>query len=82
MDPSLLDVYLVSAWIREIHPLLWRRFLVRADSTLAVAVFSATGHRHVITQPSVPDAIGPRTWRRPWLCEVCPAVGPGPHVCP
>ena len=32
-----------------------------------VAVFSATGRRRVITQPSVPDAIGPRTWRRPWL---------------
>jgi hypothetical protein len=35
MDPSLPNVYLVHVWIREIHPLLWRRFLVRADSTLA-----------------------------------------------
>jgi hypothetical protein len=34
---------------------------------IPVAVFSATGHRRVLTQPSVPDAIGPRTWRRPWL---------------
>jgi hypothetical protein len=33
----------------------------------------------------VPDAIGPRTWRRPWLrgsAEVCPAAVPGAHVCP
>jgi hypothetical protein len=29
------DAYLVYAWIRDIHPLLWRRVLVRADSTLA-----------------------------------------------
>jgi len=27
--------YLIYAWIREIHPLFWRRFLVRCDSTLA-----------------------------------------------
>jgi hypothetical protein len=29
------DAYLVYVWIRDIHPLLWRRLLVRADSTLA-----------------------------------------------
>jgi hypothetical protein len=29
------DAYLVYVWIRDIHPLLWRRVLVRADSTLA-----------------------------------------------
>jgi hypothetical protein len=28
-------VYCVHVWIREIHPMLWRRFLVRSDSTLA-----------------------------------------------
>ena len=28
-------VYLIHAWIRGIHPMLWRRFLVRSDSTLA-----------------------------------------------
>jgi hypothetical protein len=27
--------YCVHVWIREIHPMLWRRFLVRSDSTLA-----------------------------------------------
>jgi len=27
--------YLIYAWIREIHPLLWRRLLLRSDSTLA-----------------------------------------------
>jgi hypothetical protein len=32
---SVPDPYLVYVWIREIHPLLWRRFLVRAESTLA-----------------------------------------------
>jgi hypothetical protein len=32
---NALDAYLVYVWIRDIHPLLWRRFLVRADSTLA-----------------------------------------------
>jgi hypothetical protein len=30
-----LDAYLVYVWIRDIHPLLWRRVLIRADSTLA-----------------------------------------------
>jgi hypothetical protein len=28
-------VYCVHVWIREIHPMLWRRFLVRSESTLA-----------------------------------------------
>jgi hypothetical protein len=28
-------VYCVHVWIRGIHPMLWRRFLVRSDSTLA-----------------------------------------------
>jgi Plasmid pRiA4b ORF-3-like protein len=28
-------VYCVYVWIRGIHPMLWRRFLVRSDSTLA-----------------------------------------------
>ena len=32
---SQLKVYRVHVWIREIHPMLWRRFLVRSDSTLA-----------------------------------------------
>jgi hypothetical protein len=29
------EAYLLHAWIRDIHPMLWRRFLVRSDSTLA-----------------------------------------------
>jgi Plasmid pRiA4b ORF-3-like protein len=29
------EAYLVHAWIRDIHPMLWRRFLVRSDGTLA-----------------------------------------------
>jgi hypothetical protein len=28
-------VYCVHVWIQGIHPMLWRRFLVRSDSTLA-----------------------------------------------
>ncbi len=28
-------VYLIHAGIRGIHPMLWQRFLVRSDSTLA-----------------------------------------------
>ena len=32
---SQLEVYFVHVGIREIHPMLWRRFLVRSDSTLA-----------------------------------------------
>jgi hypothetical protein len=32
---SQLEVYFVHVWIREIHPMLWRRFLVRSDSSLA-----------------------------------------------
>ena len=29
------EAYHVHVWIRGIHPMLWRRFLVRSDSTLA-----------------------------------------------
>ena len=32
---SQLEAYCVHVWIRGIHPMLWRRFLVRSDSTLA-----------------------------------------------
>jgi hypothetical protein len=28
-------VYCVHVWIRGIHPMLWRRFLIRSDTTLA-----------------------------------------------
>ena len=28
-------VYWIYAWIRGIHPMLWRRFLVRSDRVLA-----------------------------------------------
>ena len=29
------EAYCVHVWIRGIHPMLWQRFLVRSDSTLA-----------------------------------------------
>jgi hypothetical protein len=29
------EAYLLHAWIRDIHPMFWRRFLIRSDSTLA-----------------------------------------------
>jgi Plasmid pRiA4b ORF-3-like protein len=29
------EVYQVHAWIRQISPMIWRRLLVRIDSTLA-----------------------------------------------
>jgi hypothetical protein len=29
------DIYLIYVWLRDIHPLLWWRVLVRADSPLA-----------------------------------------------
>jgi hypothetical protein len=29
------EAYLLHAWIRDIHPMLWRRFLLRSDCTLA-----------------------------------------------
>src|SRR2546421_584524 len=29
------EAYLVHVWIRQIHPMLWRRFVVRSDRTLA-----------------------------------------------
>ena len=34
-QPSQPEAYLVHVWMREIHPMLWRRFLVRSDCTLA-----------------------------------------------
>ena len=29
------EAYLLHAWIRDIPPMLWRRFLARSDCTLA-----------------------------------------------
>src|SRR5689334_1363495 len=29
------EAYLIHVWIRDIHPMLWRRFLLRSDCTLA-----------------------------------------------
>jgi len=34
-DDSSTEVYLLYIWIRQISPLIWRRLLVRSDSTLA-----------------------------------------------
>lgn len=35
------EAYLVYVWIREVHPLRWRRFLVQVDKTLADLLWSA-----------------------------------------
>jgi hypothetical protein len=32
---SIIDVYQLHVWLREITPLIWRRLLVRSDSTIA-----------------------------------------------
>jgi Plasmid pRiA4b ORF-3-like protein len=34
-QPPQPEAYFVHVWIRDIHPMLWRRFLVRSDCTLA-----------------------------------------------
>jgi Plasmid pRiA4b ORF-3-like protein len=54
MDAAVApDADRVVAWIRDINPLLWRRFLVQADSTLAdlhwvfqIAFGWTDGHLH------------------------------------
>jgi hypothetical protein len=41
------EAYYIHVWIRGIHPMLWRRFLLRSDSTLAdhaLAGSAATTH--------------------------------------
>ena len=32
---SLAGIYLLHVWIRQISPMIWRRLLVRSDSTIA-----------------------------------------------
>jgi hypothetical protein len=32
---SMMDVYQLHVWLCEIAPLIWRRLLVRSDSTIA-----------------------------------------------
>jgi hypothetical protein len=34
-DETMPEVYQFHAWIRQISPMIWRRLLVRSDSTLA-----------------------------------------------
>jgi Plasmid pRiA4b ORF-3-like protein len=34
-DETALEVYQLHVWIRQISPMVWRRLLVRSDSTLA-----------------------------------------------
>src|SRR4051794_41043499 len=34
-DETTPEVYLLHVWIRQISPMIWRRLLVRSDSTLA-----------------------------------------------
>ena len=34
-DLSLVHVYQLKVWIQAISPMVWRRLLVRSDSTLA-----------------------------------------------
>jgi hypothetical protein len=34
-DETLPEIYLLHVWIRQSSPMIWRRLLVRGDSTLA-----------------------------------------------
>jgi hypothetical protein len=34
-DQTIPEIYLLHLWIRQISPMIWRRLLVRSDSTLA-----------------------------------------------
>ena len=34
-DEATPEVYQIHVWIRHISPMIWRRLLMRADSTLA-----------------------------------------------
>src|SRR3954451_4158969 len=34
-DRTIPEIYLLHLWIRQISPMIWRRLLVRSDSTLA-----------------------------------------------
>jgi hypothetical protein len=34
-DETIPEIYLLHVWIRQISPMIWRRLLVRSDSTLA-----------------------------------------------
>ena len=34
-DQTIPEIYLLHLWIRQISPMIWRRLLMRADSTLA-----------------------------------------------
>ena len=35
LQTDRIDVYQLHVWLREISPLIWRRMLVRSDSTIA-----------------------------------------------
>ena len=35
VEPARVEVYQLRVWLREISPLIWRRLLVRSDSTVA-----------------------------------------------
>ena len=52
-DQTIPEIYLLHLWIRQISPMIWRRFLVRSDSTLAalhdtirIAFASTDAHLH------------------------------------
>ena len=34
-DETTPEIYRLHVWIRQISPMIWRRLLVRSDSTLA-----------------------------------------------
>ena len=57
------EVYLLHAWIRDIHPMLWRRFLVRSDCTLADLTLSC---RSALLGPT---SISTASARRTTLCR-------------
>jgi len=47
------EAYCVHVWIWGIHPMLWRRFLVRSESTLAdlhVLLTSENDSDEILTQ--------------------------------
>jgi hypothetical protein len=69
---SLVEVYQLRVWIREISPQIWRRLLVRNDSTIAdlhsnlqisfgwtddqLHQFLIRGKPYGLWKPSLPDS--------------------------
>jgi Plasmid pRiA4b ORF-3-like protein len=68
---SVIDVYQLHVWLCEISPLIWRRLLVRSDSTIADLHYTVDPEN--LSQPQTGWLVSASSGRSPLIMMMQPA---------